>query len=179
MIELYYYTSPNARKALMMLEEVGLPYAVRWTDISAGDQHRRAVRRDQSEPEDSGPDRLRWPGRTIHHAVRVRRHPAVPGREDRASPADGSAAPLERHQVAVLADIEPGAAARAGGALREPRREPWHRRPVRGRPLPQRGRAALRRAGARNSQAATTSTDEFSIADIAAFPGCGSRRGRA
>jgi GST-like protein len=42
MIELYYYTSPNARKALMMLEEVGLPYAVRWTDISAGDQHSEA-----------------------------------------------------------------------------------------------------------------------------------------
>ena len=39
MIELYYYTSPNARKALMTLEEVGLPYQVRWTDISAGDQH--------------------------------------------------------------------------------------------------------------------------------------------
>ncbi len=39
MIELFYYTSPNARKALMMLEEVSLPYEVRWTDISAGDQH--------------------------------------------------------------------------------------------------------------------------------------------
>jgi GST-like protein len=39
MLELYYYTSPNARKALMMLEEVGLSYEVRWTDISAGDQH--------------------------------------------------------------------------------------------------------------------------------------------
>jgi GSH-dependent disulfide-bond oxidoreductase len=39
MIELYYYTSPNARKVLMMLEEVGLPYKVRWIDISAGDQH--------------------------------------------------------------------------------------------------------------------------------------------
>jgi GST-like protein len=39
MIDLYYYTSPNARKALMMLEEVGLPYVVRWTDISAGDQY--------------------------------------------------------------------------------------------------------------------------------------------
>ncbi|ROZ78067.1 glutathione S-transferase family protein [Ramlibacter sp. WS9] len=39
MLELYYYTSPNARKALMMLEEIGLPYEVRWTDISAGDQH--------------------------------------------------------------------------------------------------------------------------------------------
>jgi GSH-dependent disulfide-bond oxidoreductase len=39
MITLYYYTSPNARKALMMLEEVGLPYQVQWVDISAGEQH--------------------------------------------------------------------------------------------------------------------------------------------
>ena len=39
MIDLYYYTSPNARKALMMLEEVGLPYRVQWVDITAGDQH--------------------------------------------------------------------------------------------------------------------------------------------
>jgi GSH-dependent disulfide-bond oxidoreductase len=38
MIELFYYTSPNARKVLMMLEEVGLPYEVRWVDIGAGDQ---------------------------------------------------------------------------------------------------------------------------------------------
>jgi GST-like protein len=42
MIELYYYTSPNARKVLMMLEEVGLPYEVRWIDISTGDQHDEA-----------------------------------------------------------------------------------------------------------------------------------------
>ncbi|NDZ17410.1 glutathione S-transferase [Variovorax sp. WS11] len=42
MIELYYYTSPNARKVLMMLEEVGLPYEVLWIDISAGDQHSEA-----------------------------------------------------------------------------------------------------------------------------------------
>lgn len=45
MIDLYYYTSPNARKALMMLEEVGLPYRVCWTDISAGDQHTEAYGR--------------------------------------------------------------------------------------------------------------------------------------
>jgi GST-like protein len=38
-IDLYYYTSPNARKVLMTLEELGLPYRVLWTDISAGDQH--------------------------------------------------------------------------------------------------------------------------------------------
>jgi GST-like protein len=39
MIDLYYYTSPNGRKALMMLEEVGLPYRVQWVDISIGEQH--------------------------------------------------------------------------------------------------------------------------------------------
>ncbi len=38
MIDLYYYTSPNVRKVLIALEELGLPYQVRWTDISAGEQ---------------------------------------------------------------------------------------------------------------------------------------------
>ncbi len=38
MIDLYYYTSPNARKVLIALEELGLPYRIRWTDITAGDQ---------------------------------------------------------------------------------------------------------------------------------------------
>jgi GST-like protein len=38
MIELYYYTSPNVRKVLMALEELELPYEIRWTDITAGDQ---------------------------------------------------------------------------------------------------------------------------------------------
>ncbi len=42
MITLYYYTSPNARKALMMLEETALPYQVQWVDISAGEQHTEA-----------------------------------------------------------------------------------------------------------------------------------------
>lgn len=45
MIDLYYYTSPNARKALMMLEEVGLPYRVQWVDLTAGDQHDEAYAR--------------------------------------------------------------------------------------------------------------------------------------
>lgn len=38
MIDLYYYTSPNVRKVLMALEELGLPYEVKWTDITAGAQ---------------------------------------------------------------------------------------------------------------------------------------------
>lgn len=38
MIDLFYFVSPNARKIHMALEELGLPYEFRWTDISVGDQ---------------------------------------------------------------------------------------------------------------------------------------------
>ena len=38
MIDLYYYTSPNVRKVLIALEELGLSYEIKWTDISAGEQ---------------------------------------------------------------------------------------------------------------------------------------------
>jgi GST-like protein len=38
MIDLYTWTTPNGRKASIMLEEVGLPYDVHPIDISRGDQ---------------------------------------------------------------------------------------------------------------------------------------------
>lgn len=38
MIDLYTFTTPNGRKASIMLEEVSLPYAVHKIDISKGDQ---------------------------------------------------------------------------------------------------------------------------------------------
>ncbi|MEM7758953.1 MAG: glutathione S-transferase C-terminal domain-containing protein [Cyanobacteria bacterium P01_A01_bin.40] len=38
MIDLYTFTTPNGRKASIMLEEVGLDYAVHTIDISKGDQ---------------------------------------------------------------------------------------------------------------------------------------------
>jgi GSH-dependent disulfide-bond oxidoreductase len=38
MIDLFFYVSPNARKIHMALEELGLPYEIRWTDISKGEQ---------------------------------------------------------------------------------------------------------------------------------------------
>lgn len=38
MIELYYDATPNGRKALIALEETGLPYEVRWIDVKRGDQ---------------------------------------------------------------------------------------------------------------------------------------------
>jgi len=38
MIDLYYFTSPNVRKVLIALEEMGLEYSIKWTDIREGDQ---------------------------------------------------------------------------------------------------------------------------------------------
>lgn len=38
MIDLYTFTTPNGRKASIMLEEVGLPYTVHVIDIRTGDQ---------------------------------------------------------------------------------------------------------------------------------------------
>lgn len=38
MIDLYYYTSPNVRKVLIALEEMDLPYEIRWLDIRNGEQ---------------------------------------------------------------------------------------------------------------------------------------------
>jgi GST-like protein len=40
MIDLFYYTSPNARKVLIALEELAVPYNLVWTNISEGDQFR-------------------------------------------------------------------------------------------------------------------------------------------
>lgn len=45
MIDLYYYTSPNVRKVLVALEELGLPYEIKWTDIREGDQFTAEYRR--------------------------------------------------------------------------------------------------------------------------------------
>ena len=39
MIDLYTWTTPNGRKASIMLEEIGLPYAVHPINIGKGDQH--------------------------------------------------------------------------------------------------------------------------------------------
>ncbi len=44
MIDLFYHTTPNARKVLMMLEEVGADYAIAWTDISKGEQFSEGYR---------------------------------------------------------------------------------------------------------------------------------------
>lgn len=45
MIELFYHTTPNARKVLMMLEEIGASYRIAWTDIGKGEQFSPEFRR--------------------------------------------------------------------------------------------------------------------------------------
>lgn len=40
MIDLYTWTTPNGRKASILLEELGIPYEVHPIDIGAGDQHK-------------------------------------------------------------------------------------------------------------------------------------------
>jgi GST-like protein len=40
MIDLYTFTTPNGRKASIMLEEVALPYTVHAIDLRKGDQHK-------------------------------------------------------------------------------------------------------------------------------------------
>jgi len=42
MIDLYTFTTPNGRKPAIMLEELGLPYALHAVDIGKGDQHKPA-----------------------------------------------------------------------------------------------------------------------------------------
>ncbi len=44
MIELYAASTPNGRKATIMLEETGLPHQLHTLDLSAGDQHTPAFR---------------------------------------------------------------------------------------------------------------------------------------
>lgn len=44
MIDLYGFLGPNARKIVIALEELGLPYRVVWVDITAGEQFSEAFR---------------------------------------------------------------------------------------------------------------------------------------
>lgn len=77
MIDLFYYTSPNARKVVMALEELGLEYNVRWVDLAEGDQHAPEYRRinpnaripaivDHDGP-DGGPIALFESGAILHY----------------------------------------------------------------------------------------------------------------
>ena len=109
-IELYYWPTPNGWKISIMLEECGLPYAVRPIDISKGEQftpHFLSISPNNRIPaivDPAGPA-----GRPISVF-----HPAPPGHISAARPAGLSARGARarrRRGVAVLA----GRRARADG----------------------------------------------------------------
>ena len=84
MIDLYTWSTPNGRKASIMLEECGLPYEVHPIDIGKDHQFRPEFL--AISPNNKIPaivDRRERPER-----VRVGCHPDLPGREDRQVPAD-------------------------------------------------------------------------------------------
>ena len=61
-IDAYVWTTPNGYKALLLVEELGLPYTARWANIGKGDQHK---------PEDAGLDPRRE-GEASIRAARAR-----------------------------------------------------------------------------------------------------------
>ena len=40
MIDLYTFPTPNGQKVVMVLEELKLPYSIKYVDLAKGDQHK-------------------------------------------------------------------------------------------------------------------------------------------
>ena len=100
MIDLYTWSTPNGRKVSIMLEECGL----RLRRARRRHQQGRAVqaRLPEDQPQQPHPRDRRPRQRPV--AVRVRRDPDVPRREDRQVLAQGQGRPLAHHGVADVAD---------------------------------------------------------------------------
>ena len=147
MIDLYYDATPNGRKALIMLEEIGLPYTLNWVEIGKGHQFEPDFMAISPNSKNPGDHRSRRPGRRNRLGVRDRRHSAVPRRKDWQVSLPRSDRTAGSHQVAVLADFKPRAVCRPGGAFHQLRRRPGHRRHLRHRALSRRSQEALWRVG--------------------------------
>ena len=149
-IDLYTWTTPNGRKASIMLEEIGLPYTAH-----AG-RHRqgRAVqaRVPQDQPEQPHPGHRR--PRHRHQPDGVGRADDLSRRQDRQAAAEGRRAALPRARMADVADGRARADVRAGPPLREIQQGQGA---LRGGALPQGGAPALRRARQAGSPAASSS----------------------
>ena len=85
MIDLYTWSTPNGRKVSIMLEECGLQYAAHPIDISKDEQFKPEFLK--ISPNNRIPAIIDRDNGQL--AVRVRRHPDVPRREDRQVLAEG------------------------------------------------------------------------------------------
>jgi hypothetical protein len=105
MIDLYYWTTPNGHKVTLFLEETGLPHRIVPINIGKGEQFAPGFPQDRAEQPHPGHGRPR-PGRRrrADFAVRIRRHPALPRRQDRQVHRPRPARAQRNPAVAVLAD---------------------------------------------------------------------------
>ena len=155
MIDLYYWPTPNGHKITMFLEEAGLDYRIIPVDIGAGEQFKPEFL--AISPNNRMPaivDRRAGGRRRAALGLRIRRHLALPRREDRAVPADRPARAEDGSGVAVLA----GRRARPDGGSKPPLRAVRAgEAALRHRPLRQRDEPPLRRARPQTARAAPSS----------------------
>ena len=163
MIDLYTWTTPNGRKASIMLEETGLPYTVHPIDISKDEQF--------------APDFLKIsPNNKIPAIVdqdtgaslmEFGRHPSVPRRKDREIHSPGWSRPLEDVAMADVPDGWGRADAGAGHHFLQfnPGKAPY---------AEERFRTEARRLYSvmdkRLGEAEYLAGDDYTIADIATWP---------
>ena len=117
LIDLYTWPTPNGHKIHIMLEESGL--AVQ----RAPDRHRRRrpiqarVPEDLPEQQDAGDRRPGRSGRRAARDLRIRRHPVLSGRQDRASSSRRRPRPLDGDAMADVPDGQHRPDARPGAPL--------------------------------------------------------------
>ena len=165
MIELYTWTTPNGRKASIMLEEVGLAYTVRPINLGKNEQFDAAFLKISPK---TGSRRLsitrRWrPAR----GVRKRGDPGLPRREDRATAREPRRRALQGARMAQLADGRNGPMFGQLGffAVRS-----TDKAPLAITRFTEEGQRLLTVLDRQLQRSAYLAGEDYTIADIAAYP---------
>ena len=142
MLDLHYWTTPNGHKITIFLEETGLAYKIIPVDIGKGEQFKAdflAIAPNNRIP--ALVDHEPAGGGGADRGVRIRCHPDLSRREDRAIPCARPAPARRCRSVAVLAD---GQSRTDGGSEQSLQQLRGGEDTLRNGPLPQRGQSPLR-----------------------------------
>ena len=82
-IALYYWPTPNGYKISIMLEELGVPYVVKPGEYRQGRAVRARLPQNLPQQPHAGHRRSRRAGRQADLGLRIRRHPAISGPQER------------------------------------------------------------------------------------------------
>ena len=116
-IELYYWPTPNGQKITIVLEEMKLPYVLKPVNIGKGEQFAPGFPQNLAQQPHAGDRRPRRPGRTADLGLRIRRHPAISGPQERQALSRGRTRQGPGRGMAVLAGGRPGSHGGAGQPL--------------------------------------------------------------